>query len=84
MLHTPLHLAILKGHSIIVERLVSCGADLTAVDLDGNTPLHLVLASGEMELLSADTPLLNKVSYTSTLHLSTACMIVYNTITLSI
>ena len=77
MLHTPLHLAILKGHSRIVERLVSCGADLAAVDLDGNTPLHLVLASGEMELLSADTPLLNKVSYTSTLHLSAACMIVY-------
>ena len=65
MLHTSLHLAILKGHSRIVERLVSCGADLTAVDLDGNTPLHLVLASGEMELLSADTPLLNKVSYIS-------------------
>ena len=39
---------------------MSCGADLTAVDLDGNTPLHLVLASDEMEL-SADTPLLNKV-----------------------
>ena len=47
---------------------MSCGADLTAVDLDGNTPLHLVLASGKMEL-SADTPLLNKVSYISTLHL---------------
>ena len=77
MLHTPLHLAILKGHSRIVERLVSCGAHLTAVDLDGNTPLHLVLASGEMELLSADTPLLNKASYTSKLHLRAACMNVY-------
>ena len=55
---------------------MSCGADLTAVDLDGNTPLHLVLASGEMEL-SADTPLLNKVSYISTLHLRAACVLLH-------
>lgn len=61
LLRTPLHLTILKGHSRVVERLVCRGADLTAIDQDGNTPLHLLLAGHGMEQLCADTPLLNRV-----------------------
>ena len=61
LLRTPLHLTVLKGHSRVVERLVCCGADLTAIDQDGNTPLHLLLAGHGMEQLCADTPLLNRV-----------------------
>lgn len=44
-----------------MERLVCRGADLTAIDQDGNTPLHLLLAGHGMEQLCADTPLLNRV-----------------------
>ena len=51
MKHTPLHMAIMRGKSRIVEHLVGYGADLNAVDSDEDTPLHLVLKAVD------DTPL---------------------------
>lgn len=38
---TALHIACMKGHLQIAQLLVRSGADLDAVDDDGNTPLHL-------------------------------------------
>ncbi|XP_074606770.1 uncharacterized protein LOC141859796 [Acropora palmata] len=40
---TPLHLAALRGYPDMVEVLLDHGADVNAVDCDGDTPLHLSL-----------------------------------------
>ena len=40
---TPLHLAALKGYPDMAEVLLDHGADVNAVDCDGDTPLHLSL-----------------------------------------
>ncbi|MDH4227644.1 MAG: ankyrin repeat domain-containing protein [Deltaproteobacteria bacterium] len=37
---TPLHLAIESGDAAMVEAIVAAGADVNAVDNDGQTPLH--------------------------------------------
>lgn len=78
MKHTPLHMAIMRGKSRIVEHLVGYGADLNAVDSDEDTPLHLVLNAvdsdddtplrlilgrDEMDAPSSETPELMKVFY---------------------
>ena len=82
MKHTPLHMAIMRGKSRIVEHLVGYGADLNAVDSDEDTPLHLVLKAvddtplrlvlgrDEMDAPSDETPELMKVFYhdLTTLH----------------
>lgn len=41
---TPLHLAASEGYPVMAEILLSHGADVNAVDGDGDTPLHLTLA----------------------------------------
>ena len=38
---TPLHIAALKGHLILVQMLIRKGAELNLQDTDQNTPLHL-------------------------------------------
>ena len=58
---TPLHIAILRGHSKIVERLVGYGAGVNTLDEDGNNPLYMVLSMDAMEPPSDDTPELKKV-----------------------
>ena len=75
MKHTPLHMAIMRGKSRIVEHLVGYGADLNAVDSDEDTPLHLVLNAvddtplrlvmgrDEVDAPSDETPELMKVFY---------------------
>jgi hypothetical protein len=42
MKRTPLHLAILKEKQTSVEKLISRGANVNAVDEDDNTPIHIV------------------------------------------
>ena len=80
--HTPLHEAIQKDHSRLVELLIGYGADPTIIDEDEVTPLHLVLDNDDMESPSEDSPELNKVGMT-TLSLSlsnfpfTVCCLVY-------
>ena len=39
-LRTPLHKACYFGHSHIVKYLLECGADVDAIDVEGDTPLH--------------------------------------------
>lgn len=40
---TPLHLAAEEGYPDMAEVLLDHGADVNAVDCDGDTPLHLSL-----------------------------------------
>jgi ankyrin len=47
---TPLLLAIRHKHYALAKELVMKGADVTAVDGDGNTTLHLLAGSGERDL----------------------------------
>jgi len=56
-----LHIAIIKGYSKIVERLVGYGAGVNTQDADGNTPLHMILCKDAMEVPSDDTPELKKI-----------------------
>ena len=62
--HTPLHAAIVKNHSRLVELLIGYGADPTIAGEDGSTPLHFALDNEDLDAPSDDTPELNKVSLT--------------------
>ena len=46
---TPLHLASRNGHVKAARKLIERGADLTAQDEEGNTPLHLA-SYGEVDV----------------------------------
>ena len=56
-------MAVVSGNLRVLERLVGFGADLSAVDEDGDTALHLVLRnnSTEYELPTDECPELKKV-----------------------
>lgn len=41
--HTPFHVAVTCGSFRVIEKLVGFGVDVTAVDLYGDTALHLVV-----------------------------------------
>ena len=58
---TALHMAVHQGHARIVERLVGYGIDLNLRDSDGDTALHIALARQTIDVLSSETPQLNKV-----------------------
>ncbi|KAH3838696.1 hypothetical protein DPMN_112109 [Dreissena polymorpha] len=45
-LQTPLHLAVITRLENIVRQLVCGGSDVTAVDKNGNTPLHIACRDG--------------------------------------
>ena len=49
------------GHLSIAEQLVGYGADMNAVDRDGDTPLHFAFVLPKMVGPSKDTPQLLKV-----------------------
>ena len=66
--YTPLHAAILKNHSRLVELLIGYGADPTIADEGGSTPLYFALDNEDLDAPSEDTPELNKVSLTWALH----------------
>ena len=60
---TPFLIAVMSGSLRVLERLVGFGADISAVDEDGDTALHLVLRSSstEYELPTDECPELKKV-----------------------
>ena len=58
---TALHLAVHRGNSKVVERLVGFGSDLNTQDKDGDTPLHLALMKESADPLTDETPQLKKV-----------------------
>ena len=61
---TPFLIAAASGSLKVLERLVSFGADLGAVDEDGDTALHLVIRSkgaDDYKFPSDDTPEIKKV-----------------------
>jgi len=47
---TPLHSAILRGHTEIAKLLIEKGADVNAKDKGGDTPLHLAPYMGDTEI----------------------------------
>lgn len=64
---TPLHAAVLEGHTYLIEQLVGYGANLNVKDHEGCTPLHTLLFLDISEItisfhpLSDRTPELQKV-----------------------
>ena len=60
--HTPLHGALMKDQSKIVELLLGYGADPTIADSDENTPLHIALGNEDLRPPSDNTLELNRVS----------------------
>jgi ankyrin repeat protein len=44
---TPLHHAVISGHTELAERLLDRGADLMALDADDRTPLHHAASHGD-------------------------------------
>ena len=61
--HTPLHGAVMKDHSRIVELLIGYGADPTITDSDDDTPLHSALDNSDLHLPTDDTHELNKARH---------------------
>merc|ERR1712029_78502 len=47
---TPLHMACRRGHSCIVELLLSRGANVNAQRSNGMTPLHVALSEGREDI----------------------------------
>ena len=60
--HTPLHGAIMKDQSRLVELLVGYGADPSAAEGDGMTALHLTLDNDDLHPPSDHTPQLTQVN----------------------
>ncbi|KAH3838829.1 NF-kappa-B inhibitor cactus-like [Dreissena polymorpha] len=51
LFQTPLHLAVIMRMMDIVRQLMCAGADVTAVDRNGNTPLHIACRDGLYEIV---------------------------------
>lgn len=47
----PVHFAADGGHVPVLEVLVASGADLTVIDLDGDTPLHWAAYAGQIDAM---------------------------------
>lgn len=58
---TPLHTAVIEGYPRVIEKLVGYGAELNAVEDEGNTPLHITLIKKAMKPINDDTSVMNKV-----------------------
>ena len=63
---TPFLIAVASGSLRVVERLVSFGANLAAVDEDGDTALHLVVRNKnpQYKLPTNESPEVKRVSVT--------------------
>ncbi|KAK6929507.1 Ankyrin repeat [Dillenia turbinata] len=46
---TPVHAAVVKGHTKVLVTLVNYGADLQCQDLEGHRPLHSAVEGGDLE-----------------------------------
>ena len=61
---TPLHVAIIRGNTTIIEMLISHGADVNTGDIDGMVPLHMILyCRDSMHVPSDLCPEILKVVY---------------------
>ena len=60
--HTPLHGAVMKDHSRMVELLVGYGADPSITQGDGETALHMTMDNEDLNPPSDVTVELSKVS----------------------
>ncbi len=54
-------MAVKKGYSRSVERLVGLGSNLNSQDVDGNTPLHIAVRRKVFDPLTMEMPELKKV-----------------------
>jgi ankyrin repeat protein len=50
-IETPLHIAAGRGHEACAALLIQAGADLTALDIDGMTPLDIAVHDGHEEIV---------------------------------
>ena len=50
---TPLHAASASGHLAVIQHLLESGADASAVDMEGNTPVHVACLNGQDVVLAA-------------------------------
>lgn len=64
LLQTALHLAVITKMKSVVRRLIVAGADVTARDHKGDTPLHIACREGFEEIVAV---LLEPVTYNETL-----------------
>ncbi|KAH9414468.1 hypothetical protein DERP_014612 [Dermatophagoides pteronyssinus] len=62
---TPLHLAIMRQYDSIVDRIAQNKPDLTRMDFEGNTPLHLAaMLPNNLKIFKITTSLLQSLSTT--------------------
>ena len=50
---TPLHAASASGCLSVIQHLLEMGADASAVDMEGNTPVHVACLNGQDVVLAA-------------------------------
>lgn len=60
---TPLHLAIARGNTRSIEKLVEYGANVNVADQEGCTPLHYITTRDSMEPPNEDSPMIFKVYF---------------------
>ena len=58
---TALHISAYEGFPKVLEPLIEYGADVNAVDKEGNTPLHLILNQKNMNPIFMQGSVLQKV-----------------------
>lgn len=57
--HTPMHLAAMQSQWSVIECLVGWGTALDLVEINGNTPLHMISAAKSTHI--TDSPQLKQV-----------------------
>lgn len=52
LMETPLHLACANGYLKIAQLLVRSGADINAIEVNGNTPMHLASKNEHLDIIA--------------------------------